>query len=196
MSRFWPTTLVKWREPPDAHRAREAIQWQSFLKFRKRYFLIVLVGLLLCLTLGHVSAWLDPRNEEPWVPWHLVPMAALVCAILFSYTIPDILRYMESRLASEVSVTDWGITTTTSSRMIDYESIRHCQILRHAEERENLSLLVIQHEPVRGKAVTTIYGIDPTVDVQRLKEILEDRAVPIEARSQDSMHPTATASRR
>jgi hypothetical protein len=180
MAWLWPRTLLKWREPPEVHRARASIAWQEYLKVRNHLFMLFLGPLTLLLLLEWHNVWLAPPGPPPADVEHIhLKLLALIAFVV--YLLPYLLRYLDNRFDSHVSISDWGITYSRSSLRINYRSIRLCQIIRHKTDRATLNLLVITHVPVRKKEVTTIYGVDAAVQLPQLKELLESRGVSVES---------------
>jgi hypothetical protein len=180
MAWLWPRTLLKWREPPEAQRARQSISRQYYLKIRNRLFLLMLGAITLLLLVKWLNIWLGLPGPPP-AELVLRGFGLLAFAAFAIYLLPYLARNPENGSDSHVSISDSGISSSRSFRPINYRSIRRCQIIQHQTDRATLNLLVITYVPVRNREVTTIFGIDTAVQLPRLTELLESRGVSVES---------------
>ncbi len=163
MGRIFPQTYLRWREPAEARRAREALASPPSPLLRPALVLLA-VGVVV------LGWWLNlgnPNRRIPGLP--VVLILGLLLGLVHAYGVPLLLRVLPSYLVVNANCIARLVGNT--GRNWRYENIQLCEIVR----QEGIVLLRITDK----RSNCYLLGVAPSISLERLQQILCERGVAV-----------------
>jgi hypothetical protein len=163
MGRFFPKTILKWREPAALNRARAEAESKAMGHWAP--LLMTAFCMALCLISWGLAKLNEQLGGEPAFPlWRILPIGAVLLLLMYA------VMWLDRRGSrASIAVTDQGITRNYGRGVSfwKYADIRSCALSIQDAGGEKVTVLVMMLD----QPTPVVIGIPPSVPIGELRRV-------------------------